>query len=153
MNDQKVLFDASVVVHYIWEQDDLCRDAMNRARTVRHRHVVCEKLLNEYRGVIARKSGQWFQIVGIRLMSVLPEHLLERHPDPTVMIDFGPEEDRFLLQLAMNASADFLVTRDCGVLAVANEMSVHEVNCCRPEAYTRAAKRKSKRSGRASPAG
>ena len=137
VNRVGVVFDANVMYDHMYGFDESCSEAYATAARSKHKLVVCEKLLREYRGILARESQQMYAHVQMWLQRTLPWHLVETHPDPDVRIDFGPPEDRFHMQLAVDARALFHVTKDRGVLRTAAQMKSHGVTGCRPERYVR----------------
>ncbi len=127
----KIVLDTNVVVDAIWHRDRHCSDAIYAAKEKRHSIVVCRKLLDEYRKILRGNGNDVGMITDRLLMQFLPVDLMEERDTPTVEIDFGPLEDRFHMQLAINAGACCHVTKDKDVLAEGSKMSrlgVKEVN-------------------------
>lgn len=69
------------------------------------------------------------------LMNTLPAWIWERGSNPEESIDFGPSEDRYHMELAINYQAAYHITRDRGVLAEAGRMAEHGVCGCHPKKY------------------
>lgn len=131
----KVVFDTNVVVSTIWARDPDSGAAISLSKTLRHIIVVCEKLLREYRGVLAQGNRQMYSLVDLLLMQVFPIDLLDKRADPVVSIDFGPEEDRFHMQLAIDSASDHHVSWEHAVLAEAHRMAQYGVAEVNPRDY------------------
>ena len=131
----KVVLDTNVVVDHILAQDERCSQVVNRVKQRRNTVVVCEKLLREYRDALVGNQQQMNAVINLILIQMLPVELLESHRDPTIRIQFGPEHDRFHMQLAINARSDCHITKDGAVLAERAKMSefgvreVHPASC------------------------
>ena len=135
----KVVFDANVVLNCIRAVDDESRAAIGVAKNLRHVIVVCERLLNEYRRALVRGGPRHLFAYYDRLvMQILPREFMERNDDPVVLIQFGPEEDRFHMQLAINARCDYHVSWDRAVLREAENMARFGVTELNPTAYVAA---------------
>ena len=65
-------------------------------------------------------------------------NLGDRRQDPTVRITFGPKEDRFHMQLAIDYRAGYHVSRDKKVLAAAGDLMIAgKVKGCDPREFVR----------------
>lgn len=132
----RVVLDTNVVAGHILAEDGSCTEVLRHLKDAGHKVVVCEKLLREYRGVIAQGNRQLYSIVDVFLFQrLLSLHQVEKRENPVIRICFGPEEDRFHLQLAIDAKAKYHVTKDRGVLDTRDDMRAYGVHVVRPKAY------------------
>ena len=131
----KVVLDTNVVVDHICANDVSCSAAVNAVNRHRHFLVVCNRLLKEYRGVLCKGDQQMYAVIDKFLLQMLPIELMQKYKDPQVQITFGPTEDRFHMQLAIDAGADFHVTKDGAILAEAREMQRFNVRETHPRGY------------------
>ena len=130
----KVVLDTNVLVDHLLAR---CRHSTATIYHLKertdHKVVVCDKLLSEYRDNPA--------VTGIRpvfdslLMNHMPLERMERHPDPVVRIAFGPEEDRFHMQLAIDARVQYHVSKDAGVLNCSTPMDDQGVREIHPRSF------------------
>jgi hypothetical protein len=67
-------------------------------------------------------------------MQVFPD-LWEKYEDPVVRIEFGPIEDRFHMQLAIDSASNYHVSLDQGVLREADNMAQFGVTEVTPREY------------------
>lgn len=138
-SSSKIVIDTCVVVGAYRREDEHCSRAIERFKKQRHTLVVCEQLIREYRGTICRGDPQLYSVVDRLLFARWLRLDLKRRPDPEVRIPFGPPEDRFHMQLAIDARAGdpscavCHVTKDGGVLAEAESMGRYGVNEVHPE--------------------
>ncbi len=132
----RVVLDTNVVAGHLLAEDGSCTEVIRHVKDAGHRLVVCEKLLREYRGVIAGGYEQLYSIVDVLLFHrLLSLEQVEKRENPVVRICFGPEEDRFHLQLAIDAKAKYHVTKDRGVLDTRDDMRAYGVHVVGPKAY------------------
>jgi len=140
-SEVKVVLDTNVVVDHLLTRDRHSSNTLYHIKDrERHKIIVCEKLLREYRDNPALSGLPG--VVDRLLMNALPVERMEKLPDPQIKIRFGPQEDRFHMQLAIDATAKYHVSKDGAVLACVTLMfdrGVLEVHphkfveeCCRP---------------------
>lgn len=129
----------NVVLNCVRSVDDESRAAIGVAKNLRHIIVVCERLLNEYRrSLVGGGPRHLFTYYDRMVMQILPSDLLERKDDPSVLIQFGPEEDRFHMQLAIDEGCGFHVSWDKGVLAEVGNIGRFGVAEVNPPGYVAA---------------
>jgi len=131
----KVVLDTNVVVDHICAKDVSCSAAVNAVRCHRHFLLVCNRLLKEYRGVLCKGDQQMYAVIDKLLLQMFPIELMQKYDDPRVRIEFGPLEDRFHMQLAIDAGANYHVTKDAAVLAEATKMQRFNVRETHPRRY------------------
>ena len=131
----KVVIDTCVVIGHFHLQDANCSQALHALRRKGHQMVVCKKLLDEYRGILCRSNKQMYSVIDTILMTTLPIDLMVKYHDPKVRIEFGPPEDRFHMQLAIDSQASYHVSRDKGVLSEAKNMRKYNVEEVSPNEY------------------
>lgn len=138
----KVVLDTNIIVDHVRAEDRDCSNAIHAMKSHRHVQVVCEKLLGEYRGVLCQGNQQLYAVVDGFLRQMLPSALMLKQPDPQVRIGFGPLEDRFHLQLAIDARADYHVTKDKRILEESANMKRFSVQETHPHNYVISCDRK-----------
>lgn len=134
-DDTRVVFDTNVFVDHIHLKRRAASYALQTASAERHVMVTCEKLLRELRGVLCRGNDAMYSYIDRMIMQMYPIDCVEKHPNPQIRISFGPQEDQFHMQLAIDARAAFHVTSDRGVLECEICMREHGVNVLRPASY------------------
>ena len=109
--------------------------ALSLAREDDHVLCWCQRLKMEYFNVIWEKLPQ-ARISGFTLLwnQKLPPRRLQLD-DPAHEVPFGPKEDRWHMQLAVDARAMFHVTNDTAILAWATQMKERGVLECNPWQY------------------
>lgn len=119
----RVVLDTCVVVGHVVESRRDCADAIRTVNRRQHRVLLSGKLLDEYQRKLTGGDPRWQRLFLTELsQKLVDESLFQFEPDPKVEIAFGPEEDRFHLQLAVSGKARFHVSQDGGVLAVSPVM-------------------------------
>lgn len=132
----KVVIDTCVLVDHLWAEDESASGAIVLVKRKGYEVAVCDKLLGEYRGVLSRGSRQLYSLIDLQLLQILPK--MKKYANPTVLITFGPVEDRFHLQLAIDVKAVYHVSQDKGVLAAAGDLMVAgNVVGCHPRVFVR----------------
>lgn len=123
--DTKVVVDTCVVVGAYRREDGYCRLALDSIGKKRHRAVMCPKLWGEY-----KKHLGGHQMAGLIFAMITQRWLeLEWHSDPDpIWVDFGPNEDRFHMQLAIDTACLCHVSKDNGVVTASKRMKEHGVN-------------------------
>lgn len=130
----RVVIDTNVVVDHYRAEDSDASAAIVAVKKACHEVVACEKLLREYRKHLSNGSQQMYSLVDLFLLQVMPG--LRKYPDPEVRIAFGPVEDRFHMQLAIDKKAGYHVSKDKGVLAAAGDMMLAgAVKVCGPRDF------------------
>jgi predicted nucleic acid-binding protein len=130
-----VVLDTNVVVAHVFGEDPNCSTAVVEARRG-ERVIVCEKLLREYRDQLACGSIELYGTATRQLMRLFP-NLVKSNVDPQIRIDFGPVEDRFHMQLAIDYHAEFHVTKENKILDEHAKMLALGVKEVHPQQYVR----------------
>lgn len=131
----RVVVDTCVLLGHLCLEEHYSSDALHTIKHEQHKMLVCRKLLMEYRKKLCNGSLDMQRYVDRFLMSVLPIELMEKCEDPQVQIDFGPTEDRFHMQLAIDQGADYHISKDNGVLAEAEKMMEYGVEELHPRDF------------------
>lgn len=131
----RVVLDTNVIVDHMRARDIKCSEALTETIKRQHVAIVCEKLLREYRKILAGGNPQFHSFVDCHIMQLFQGKALLRFEDPKIRIDFGPQEDRFHMQLAIDAGAAYHVTKDGEILAETDNMARFGVNEAHPATY------------------
>lgn len=130
----KVVIDTNVVVDHFRATDGDSSNALVVVKSGGHEVLVCQKLLWEYRNVLSSGAPQMRSLADVYLMQLFPR--MRQCSEPRVRITFGPIEDRFHMQLAIDNKAGYHVSRDREVLAAASDMlAAGAVKACHPREF------------------
>ena len=118
----KAVLDTNVIIDSIRAEDIHCMELIFHLKTGGHTMIVCPKLIDEYVRIYTQRNRSLEGAGQLFLMQHVPLDMMQMERNPVVTITFGPEEDRWHMQLAILHKADCHVSKDAGVLKCRKEM-------------------------------